>query len=285
MAAGVRLCLRRCRDKPRAPPLPCACRRAPLTIRQATACFSQRPHPVLPHRPPILWRILRRRRGRARSLLAPERRLRRGRPCRARRPLLRVRGLRRCSRRPPRRVPPDLRVRRRRWRRPEPGQSRVPQPRAPVRRFSVLLLLLLRPLPPSLRRDRCKRSINSSRVRRLHRLHLRRSPRIAARCRGRAIPIRRCNSPVRSTRWIGAFRPAAPGQPFSRSMCPCQRGARISARHPFVIAGNLLLTLLFLLTIGAGVGFVVGKQRFEAPGPAGRGQGRQRPARRRARHG
>ena len=38
-------------------------------------------------------------------------------------------------------------------------------------------------------------------------------------------------------------------------------------RHPFVIAGNLLLTLLFLVTIGAGVGFVIGKQRFEEPGP------------------
>jgi UPF0755 protein len=46
---------------------------------------------------------------------------------------------------------------------------------------------------------------------------------------------------------------------------PTRRSHR--ARHPFVIAGNLLLTLLFLLTIGAGVGFVVGKQRFEATGP------------------
>jgi len=34
-----------------------------------------------------------------------------------------------------------------------------------------------------------------------------------------------------------------------------------------VIVGNLLLTLLFLITIGAGVGFVIGKQRFEEPGP------------------
>jgi len=38
-------------------------------------------------------------------------------------------------------------------------------------------------------------------------------------------------------------------------------------RNPIVIAGNALLMLIFLLTISAGVGFVVGKQRFEQPGP------------------
>jgi UPF0755 protein len=46
---------------------------------------------------------------------------------------------------------------------------------------------------------------------------------------------------------------------------PTRRSHR--ARHPFVIAGNLLLTLLFLLTVGAGVAFVVGKQRFDDAGP------------------
>src|SRR5262249_412249 len=39
------------------------------------------------------------------------------------------------------------------------------------------------------------------------------------------------------------------------------------ARHPYVIAGNLFLTVVFLLTIAAGVGFVIGKQRFDQPGP------------------
>ncbi len=39
------------------------------------------------------------------------------------------------------------------------------------------------------------------------------------------------------------------------------------ARNPIVIVGNLVLTLVFLLTVAAGVGFVVGKQRFELPGP------------------
>ena len=39
------------------------------------------------------------------------------------------------------------------------------------------------------------------------------------------------------------------------------------ARNPIVIVGNLILTLVFLLTVAAGVGFVVGKQRFEMAGP------------------
>ena len=50
-----------------------------------------------------------------------------------------------------------------------------------------------------------------------------------------------------------------------RMPAPKKRSKR--TRHPVVIVGNLLLTLLFLVTIGAGVGFVIGKQRFETPGP------------------
>jgi UPF0755 protein len=47
-----------------------------------------------------------------------------------------------------------------------------------------------------------------------------------------------------------------------------QRSKRV--RNPIVIAGNLLLTIVFLLTIAAGVGFVIGKQRFDLPGPLAR---------------
>ena len=46
---------------------------------------------------------------------------------------------------------------------------------------------------------------------------------------------------------------------------PPRRSRR--ARNPFVIAGNLFLTVVFLITVAAGVGFVVGKQRFDLPGP------------------
>jgi UPF0755 protein len=40
-----------------------------------------------------------------------------------------------------------------------------------------------------------------------------------------------------------------------------------SARHPFVIIGNAIITIFVLTAIGTGAGLVIGKQRFEAPGP------------------
>jgi UPF0755 protein len=39
------------------------------------------------------------------------------------------------------------------------------------------------------------------------------------------------------------------------------------ARNPFVVAGNALLTIIFLATVIAGIAVVIGKQRFELPGP------------------
>jgi UPF0755 protein len=39
------------------------------------------------------------------------------------------------------------------------------------------------------------------------------------------------------------------------------------AKHPFVVAGNLIFTLVLVLAIGAGIVFMRGKERFEAPGP------------------
>jgi UPF0755 protein len=46
---------------------------------------------------------------------------------------------------------------------------------------------------------------------------------------------------------------------------PTRRSKR--ARRPFVVIGNALISFLLLLAVGAGAGFVVGKQRFESPGP------------------
>ncbi|MGO9702336.1 MAG: endolytic transglycosylase MltG [Xanthobacteraceae bacterium] len=40
-----------------------------------------------------------------------------------------------------------------------------------------------------------------------------------------------------------------------------------SARHPFVIVGNAILSIFVLVAIAAGAALVVGKQRFDAPGP------------------
>jgi UPF0755 protein len=41
-------------------------------------------------------------------------------------------------------------------------------------------------------------------------------------------------------------------------------------RHPFVIAGNIVVTLILFIAVAAGVIVVVGKNRFEAPGPLDR---------------
>src|SRR6478609_759429 len=49
-------------------------------------------------------------------------------------------------------------------------------------------------------------------------------------------------------------------------MPPPPRRSR-SARHPFVIAGNAIITLLFLCLIGGGALYVYGRQAVEAPGP------------------
>jgi UPF0755 protein len=46
---------------------------------------------------------------------------------------------------------------------------------------------------------------------------------------------------------------------------PTRRSKR--ARHPLVVAGNALITIFLVLTVAVGIGLMVGKQRFEAPGP------------------
>ena len=38
-------------------------------------------------------------------------------------------------------------------------------------------------------------------------------------------------------------------------------------RNPIVIAANALLTVIFLITVAGGLGYVLGKQRFDLPGP------------------
>jgi UPF0755 protein len=70
---------------------------------------------------------------------------------------------------------------------------------------------------------------------------------------------------VMDPRPIAPRSPRAALQPDNVPMMPARRSRR--ARNPIVIAGNALLTLVFLLTVAAGVGFAIGKQRFELPGP------------------
>ena len=60
--------------------------------------------------------------------------------------------------------------------------------------------------------------------------------------------------------------PSAALQPDNNVPFPPQRRSR-RARNPIVIAGNALLTVVFVVTVSVGVAFVIGKQRFDLPGP------------------
>lgn len=72
------------------------------------------------------------------------------------------------------------------------------------------------------------------------------------------------NAPVADPRPITPRSPRATLQPEDMPMPP-RRSRRV--RNPFVIAGNALLTVIFLMTLVGGVAFVIGKQRFDLPGP------------------
>ena len=39
------------------------------------------------------------------------------------------------------------------------------------------------------------------------------------------------------------------------------------ARHPVIVVGNAIFTLLVVISVAVGAGLFVGKQRFDAPGP------------------
>src|SRR5689334_10628290 len=61
----------------------------------------------------------------------------------------------------------------------------------------------------------------------------------------------------------------APRSPRARlepeRMAPAKFAKR--ARHPVVVIGNAILTLILVVALGVGVTLAIGKQRFEAPGP------------------
>jgi len=54
-------------------------------------------------------------------------------------------------------------------------------------------------------------------------------------------------------------------EPDTVEMPPSRRSKR--ARHPFVVVGNAIITLFVLAAVVAAIALVVGKQRFDAPGP------------------
>jgi UPF0755 protein len=77
-----------------------------------------------------------------------------------------------------------------------------------------------------------------------------------ARAAGQAVPPPPPSKPPRSPR--AALEPELVPPPKRRS-------AR--ARHPVVIVGNAIFTLLVVIAVAAGAGLYVGKQKFDEPGP------------------
>jgi len=66
---------------------------------------------------------------------------------------------------------------------------------------------------------------------------------------------------------IARIKPRSPRAALEpeRVPMPTRRSERV--RHPLVMAGNAIFTVLILIAIAGGILFVVAKQRFEAPGP------------------
>ena len=62
-------------------------------------------------------------------------------------------------------------------------------------------------------------------------------------------------------------RRAARAPRSSRNACRRRSAARRRVRHPLVIVGNAIFTVLVVVSVAVGGALYVGKQRFEAPGP------------------
>lgn len=69
---------------------------------------------------------------------------------------------------------------------------------------------------------------------------------------------------------LPAAKPPVPRSPRAalepeRVPLPGRRSRR--ARHPIVVVGNAIFTILIVISVAVGVGLFFGKQRFDAPGP------------------
>ena len=64
-----------------------------------------------------------------------------------------------------------------------------------------------------------------------------------------------------------ASRRAAPRAALEPERVPPPRRRSKRVRHPLVIVGNAIFTVLVVVSVAVGGALFVGKQRFEAPGP------------------
>jgi UPF0755 protein len=61
--------------------------------------------------------------------------------------------------------------------------------------------------------------------------------------------------------------PRSPRAALEPEKVPAPRRASARVRHPMVVFGNAIFTLLVLVAVAVGGGLFVGKQKFDAPGP------------------
>jgi UPF0755 protein len=84
---------------------------------------------------------------------------------------------------------------------------------------------------------------------------------------GRPGPLPRGASPVPPPPPPSGKPPRSPRAALEPEMVPSPKRRSKRARHPVVIVGNAIFTVLVLLAIAVGAGLFFGKQRFDAPGP------------------
>ena len=61
--------------------------------------------------------------------------------------------------------------------------------------------------------------------------------------------------------------PRSPRAALEPELVPSPKRRSKRVRHPLVIVGNAIFTLLVVISVAVGAGLFIGKQRFEAPGP------------------
>jgi len=61
--------------------------------------------------------------------------------------------------------------------------------------------------------------------------------------------------------------PRSPRAALEPEMVPAPRRHSRRVRHPMVVFGNAVFTLLVVISLAAGAALFVGKQKFDAPGP------------------
>ena len=76
--------------------------------------------------------------------------------------------------------------------------------------------------------------------------------------------------PGGSDNGVSAAKPAVPRSPRAalepeRVPMPSRRSSR--ARHPVIVVGNAIFTVLIVISIAVGAALFFGKQRFDAAGP------------------